>query len=135
MAGKDNPSWYEWVEKAPLSEEEKLRLSERETREYFTINQVRSMKIQDELDLHGVDKHTAKKMIHSFLSASKEADLLKINIIFGKGIHSSSGFSILEEVVKQEISKSTIIREFYTPKAKDGGSGAVTIILKNSQIH
>ncbi|MDD4083025.1 MAG: Smr/MutS family protein [Sphaerochaetaceae bacterium] len=135
MAEKEKPSWYEWVEKAPLSKEEELRLYEKETNEYLTINQVRSMKIQDELDLHGVIKETAQKMIHSFLSASKKAGLIKINIIFGKGIHSSSGLSILEEVVKKEISQSTIIRESYTPKAKDGGSGALTIILKNSIIH
>ena len=135
MAVKDNPSWYEWVEKSPLTEEEKLRLSEKKKEEYFTISQARSMKIQDELDLHGMTKEIAQKMVRSFLQASKKAGLIKVNIIFGKGIHSSKGFSVLEKVVKQEISHSTVIREFYTPKAKDGGSGAVTIILKNSRIH
>jgi len=135
MNGKENPSWYEWVEKSPLTKEEKLRLSEKETKEYLTINQARSMKIQDELDLHGLTKETAKKRIINFLKASKKAGLIKINIIFGKGIHSLNGNGILEEVVMQEIHNSSIIREFYTPKAKDGGSGALTVILKNSKIH
>jgi len=135
MAEKENPSWFEWVEKSPLTKEEKLRLSEKKEEEYLTINQARSMKIQDELDLHGFTRDEAKKKINTFLKSSKKSGLIKINIVFGKGIHSERGFGILENVVRQEIKNSSIIRESFTPKAKDGGSGALTIILKNSKIH
>ena len=128
-------SWKDWLENAPMSEEEAERLSEDDNQSYITIKKVRSMAPEARLDLHGMIKEVAEKEVTSFFKTAQKDNLLKVIIIFGKGYHSPGGVDVLEEVVKRVISNTRCVRETYTPKEKDGGSGALMVILKNSKIH
>ena len=89
------------------------------------------MSVQDELDLHGVKLEQAVLETKAFLDASCSAGLKKIRIITGKGIHSPGGKSVIRPEILYAVKNHPGVREFNDqPKAKDGGSGAIIIILK-----
>ena len=65
-----------------------------------------------------------------FLADSWEHGVPKICIITGKGIHSQDGIPVVKEMVESVLHGSPYVREYASPKARYGGSGALWIILK-----
>jgi len=90
------------------------------------------MNPQDELDLHGYKFEEAVTAATDFISSSFSRGLRKIRIITGKGLHSPGGKSIIRPEIVNAVRNHSAVREAdFNPKAKDGGSGAVIIILKS----
>ncbi len=94
------------------------------------INEIRRMKAQDTLDLHSFTLEEAMVRTRNFLAASKQKGLRKVLIITGKGIHSAGGESVLRPTILNIVQNHPAVREVFTPKASEGGSGALTVILK-----
>lgn len=94
------------------------------------INEIRRMKAQDTLDLHSYTLEEAIVMTRNFLSSSKQNGLRKVLIITGKGIHSAGGESVLRPTIVNIVNAHPAVREVNTPKAAEGGSGALIVILK-----
>lgn len=95
-----------------------------------TINQIRRMAVQDELDLHEMLLDDAVAATRSFLDSSYSRGLRKVRIITGKGIHSKNGEAVLRPSVISVCRNHPKVREVTVPKASEGGSGALTVILK-----
>jgi len=98
-----------------------------------TINQVRHMAVQDELDLHEMIRSDALQATTSFLDSSYDKGLKKVRIITGKGLHSKGGEAVLRPAVIEVCRNHPGVREVSVPKAAEGGSGALTVIFKTDK--
>ncbi len=86
-----------------------------------------------ELDLHGLLKNEAHKLLKAFILQSRRDGERCILIITGKGKHSLGGQSVLKKAVPQWLSQSPInahLLAFCSAKARDGGSGALYVLLR-----
>lgn len=95
-----------------------------------SINALRQMKAQDELDLHNFKLEESFVAVKAFLDQSKARGLRKVLVITGKGIHSAGGEAVLRPAVSAAIANHPAVRETFTPKVSEGGSGAIAVILK-----
>ncbi|KAL7630000.1 UNVERIFIED_CONTAM: hypothetical protein RMT77_019880 [Armadillidium vulgare] len=62
---------------------------------------------QDTLDLHGVTKYEATKIIECFLLEALNRKLHLVNIISGEGKHSKNGLPVLKPLVDQFLSDNS----------------------------
>ena len=108
----------------------RAKASEAPREEGPSINQIRRMNAQDELDLHEMLLDDAVAATRSFLDSSYSKGLRKVRIITGKGIHSKNGEAVLRPSVINVCRSHPKVREVTVPKAVDGGSGALTVIFK-----
>lgn len=97
-----------------------------------SINALRQMRAQDVLDLHSFVLEEALLRVKVFLDDSKAKGYRKVLIITGKGIHSQGGEAVLRPAIKAAISNHPAVREYFVPKASDGGSGAFAVIIKGA---
>ena len=96
-----------------------------------TINEIRKMKAQSELDLHEMRLEDAIQATNSFIETSYRSGLRKIMVVTGKGIHSKNGEAVLRPVIEKFCRQHSLVREVSVPKAAQGGSGALYVILKS----
>lgn len=97
----------------------------------LSINQLRKLKPEDTLNLHGYTGQASYTSALSFIKNSYNRNLRKISIICGKGLHSPKGQAIIKNYVLDAIYNShQFITEYSNPDEKDGGKGAFWIILK-----
>lgn len=95
-----------------------------------SINIIRRMNAQDEIDLHEIKLEDAIRATENFLDISYAIGLRKVRIITGKGLHSVNGEAVLKPVITNICQNHSRVREVFTGKASEGGSGALIIILK-----
>ena len=96
-----------------------------------SLNNLKKMNPQAVLDLHGFTAREAEAGIEDFISRAREQGLVKIMIIHGKGNNSSSD-PVLKRVAMETIRNSPYTGLTGIPGRKLGGSGAVWVLLKNS---
>jgi len=120
--------------------EEEKRLKEtalkkdgEDSSQHFSINRIRKMNCQAELDLHSFTVDQASDAVSVFLKESYNKGLKKIRIIHGKGLHSENGVSPVKRETLLILKYSPYVRETITPPASDGGSGAEWVILKSKK--
>ena len=133
MASKSFADIYSQWEKTHDEEREiarRAKASEASGEGGPTINQIRRMTAQDELDLHEMLLDDAVAATRSFLDSSYSKGLKKVRIITGKGIHSKGGEAVLRPAVIDVCRNHPWVREVTVPKAVEGGSGALTVIFK-----
>lgn len=133
MAAKSFADIYSQWEKTHDEEREiarRAKASEASGESGPTINQIRKMAAQDELDLHEMLLDDAVAATRSFLDSSYSKGLKKVRIITGKGIHSKGGEAVLRPAVIDVCHSHPKVREVTVPKAVEGGSGALTVIFK-----
>ena len=87
------------------------------------------MPVQSRIDLHGMTAEEAGKTLENYLRRSKKQGLKKVLIIHGKGLH-SAGKPVLKMEVVKLLERNPHAGEFGTADRKDGGSGAVWVLLK-----
>ena len=97
------------------------------------LSDLKRMKAQDEIDLHGLTSIEARKIVMEFLASSAANGLHKVQIIHGKGNHSENRESVLKKVVRECIDASPYAGMTGTPQRADGGSGAVWVALKKKR--
>ena len=133
MAAKSFADIYSQWEKTHDEEREiarRAKASEPSGEAEPSINQVRRMAAQDELDLHEMLLDDAVAATRAFLDSSYSNGLKKVRIITGKGIHSKGGEAVLRPAVLNVCRSHPKVREVTVPKAVEGGSGALTVIFK-----
>ena len=91
------------------------------------------LEAQDELDLHEMLLDDAVVAARLFLDRCWGRGLRKVRIITGKGIHSKNGEAVIRPAVTEVCRNHPKVREVLVPKAAEGGSGALTVILKARQ--
>lgn len=89
--------------------------------------------IEEELDLHGYTVSEAKTAIQDFLYECKRQHIRYIRIIHGKGYRSDQKIPILKTHVAYWLPQINDVLAFSSAQARDGGTGAIYVILKSSR--
>jgi DNA-nicking Smr family endonuclease len=82
------------------------------------------------LDIHGLTSEKAWISLDQFFSGAREKGFKKLRIIHGKG-NRSQGDAVLKHTVREYIEKCNFAGESGFEKAKNGGTGATWVLLKN----
>jgi DNA-nicking Smr family endonuclease len=91
------------------------------------------IRVEKELDLHGMISTEAKKEISQFLAFSKTANIRCIRIIHGKGKGSREGVPVLKGKVNHWLQQRDDVLAFCSARQMDGGTGAVYVLLKKKK--
>lgn len=98
-----------------------------------TISELRKMNTQAKLDLHNLTLEEALSRANFFIEDCWSNGLRKIKIVTGKGLHSPNGEPVIRPEIINIISRHSKVREYnIKPKASEGGSGVIVIILREN---
>ena len=86
--------------------------------------------IEAEADLHGLTVPEAKVQLREFICESTEYGLGCVRVIHGKGLGSGPGGPVLKGNVQRWLAQWDEVLAFVTALARDGGSGAVYVLLR-----
>ena len=81
-------------------------------------------RVEDELDLHGLNRVQAGPVIRDFLDDAKARRLQCVRIVHGKGA------GVLRETLRAALPERMEVLGFIEAPAAQGGSGAVLVLLK-----
>ena len=87
--------------------------------------------IQDQLDLHGFDRHEARAALSVFLASCLKRGIRCVRVIHGKGLGSKNREPVLKAKVKLWLAQRDEVLAYCQAKPVDGGSGAMLVLLKN----
>ncbi len=101
----------------------------------MTLRKLRkgAWRIQDELDLHGLNSEEARKLLAEFLQDAAQRGLRCINIIHGKGWRSEGRDGILKVLTRHWLSQHAQVLAFCEAPLNAGGGGAVWVLLKSAK--
>lgn len=88
--------------------------------------------IQDRLDLHGNNSEVARKLLQEFLHDAMQGALRCVLVIHGKGINSQGGEAVLRKLTRHWLAQHPRVLAYCDAPPKDGGHGAVLVLLKAS---
>lgn len=83
------------------------------------------------LDLHGYTQETAEQKCHRFIKQCEKLNKRFIRIIHGKGNNSTDAYPVIKNCVNQMLGNYRSVIAFTSAPDKDGGSGAVNVLLKS----
>jgi DNA-nicking Smr family endonuclease len=86
--------------------------------------------IEDELDLHGMNRHMAAIGLTEFLRQCRQRRLGCVRIIHGKGRGSHQRQPVLKGLLRKWLVRQDVLAFSQAP-ANQGGSGAVLVLLKS----
>ena len=84
-----------------------------------------------ELDLHGFTRAEAQAEMSRFIQFARDKDIRCVRIIHGKGYGSNNKGPKLKPMVNQWLQKRSEILAFCSARPRDGGTGAVYVLLKS----
>lgn len=87
-------------------------------------------RISDELDLHGTSLKQAKKILVYYLQEAVQFEGCCIRIIHGKGNRSGNNKPVLKTHINHWLTEHDRVLAFHSAKPKDGGTGALYVLLK-----
>lgn len=82
-----------------------------------------------ELDLHGMTQAEARLALNGFLAESRDAGLLCVRVVHGKGRGSGHRGPVLKAAVNRWLRRTSAVRAFCSARRVDGGTGAVYVLL------
>jgi DNA-nicking Smr family endonuclease len=85
------------------------------------------------LDLHGLTSREAQHQLSQFLHFSIENGFRCVHIIHGKGYRSENNQPILKNNINIWLRQHKAVQAFCSTPPKDGGTGAVFVLLKLSE--
>ncbi len=85
--------------------------------------------IQGELDLHGLTANEARIMLREFMTEVLLEGRRCVRIVHGKGLRSGPGGPVLKVKLNNWLPKWDQVLAFTTAPARDGGTGAVYVLL------
>ena len=85
--------------------------------------------VEDELDLHGMNRHVAAVTVPEFLKACKKRQIRCVRIIHGKGLGSPQREPVLKNLLRKWLLREEVLAFSQAPAAQ-GGAGAVLVLLK-----
>jgi DNA-nicking Smr family endonuclease len=87
-------------------------------------------RIQDELDLHGLNSDAARQLLAEFLHNAAQRGLRCVNVIHGKGWRSEGRDGIIKVNTRHWLAQHPLVLAFCEAPAQGGGGGAVWVLLK-----
>jgi len=121
----------EW-ESTPVGYEESIKFS-RDGIGYKQMHQLKTgnMIIEDHLDLHGLSIPQARKLIVEFLHFSQRTGARCVKIVHGKGYKAAQHYPVIKNKVNSWLRQHPDVLAFHSAIPKDGGTGAVYVLLKS----
>ncbi|PSB92002.1 Smr/MutS family protein [Candidatus Pandoraea novymonadis] len=89
--------------------------------------------IQKKLDLHGMRREEAREALSIFLHEAVRCKSRCVHIIHGKGLNSIDQKPVLKDKVRGWLAQKDEVLAYCEAKTKDGGSGALIVLLKAKQ--
>ncbi|MFZ5558667.1 MAG: Smr/MutS family protein [Pseudomonadota bacterium] len=86
--------------------------------------------IQDEVDLHGLTRETARERTAEFLRAALRRGYRCVRIVHGKGLGSKNKEPVLKAKVRHWLMQRDDVLAFTPARPADGGTGAVVVLLR-----
>jgi DNA-nicking Smr family endonuclease len=86
--------------------------------------------VQDELDLHGMRRDTARDQLGDFLSRAARRKLRCVCVIHGKGIGSAGGEPVLRSMVHSWLEQKDDVIAFCAANVDGRPHGALIVLLK-----
>lgn len=91
--------------------------------------------VQAQIDLHGYRSDEARQALSEFIHRCRKREIRCIRVIHGKGLGSVGKNPVLKEKVKRWLVQKDDVLAFCQAPPRDGGSGALLVILKASSNH
>jgi DNA-nicking Smr family endonuclease len=85
--------------------------------------------VQDELDLHGMNRDAARDQVGDFLRRATRRGVRCVRIIHGKGFGSAGGEPVLRSMVHSWLVQKDEVVAFCVANKADGGHGALIVLL------
>ncbi len=85
--------------------------------------------VQDELDLHGMNRHQAHDAVNEFLRGCARRNRRCVRIVHGKGLGSARREPVLKGLLRKWLLREGVLAFSQAPAAQ-GGAGAVLVLLK-----
>jgi DNA-nicking Smr family endonuclease len=85
--------------------------------------------VEDELDLHGMNRQVAAVTVSQFLNGCKKRRVRCVRIVHGKGRGSLNREPVLKGLLRKWLLREEVLAFSQAPAAQ-GGSGAVLVLLK-----
>lgn len=82
------------------------------------------------VDLHGCTVEDARKAVLQLVADAREEGITVIKIVHGKGYSQETGGSLLKTCVNGWLQQHPAVLAFCSATARDGGAGAVLVLLK-----
>lgn len=89
--------------------------------------------IQDETDLHGLNREEARTLLGNFLAHSLKRGIRCVRIIHGKGLGSPGKQAVLRRLVRGWLMQRNEVLAYCQAKPQDGGEGAVIVLLSTQK--
>lgn len=89
--------------------------------------------IQDEIDLHGLNRDEARHLLAGFLAACLHHGKRCVRVVHGKGLGSPQKTSILRQLVRGWLAQRQEVLAYCQAKPPDGGEGALIVLLRNQK--
>ncbi len=86
--------------------------------------------VADDIDLHHLSQPDAKSLILDFLDHATRQGFTCVKIIHGKGLRSKKEGPVLKRLTASVLSRHPRVLAFSSAPPKDGGTGAVYVLLK-----
>jgi len=90
--------------------------------------------IQDEIDLHGLNRDEARTLLAGFLGNCLRHGLRCVRVIHGKGLGSPGKQAVLRHLVRGWLMQKNEVLAYCQAKPQDGGEGAVLVLLKSQKM-
>jgi len=87
---------------------------------------------QAELDLHRLTKLEARQEVVQFLNYCSQNNFKQVRIVHGKGLGSQGKIPVLKTLVNHWLQQRDEVLAFCSARPCDGGTGAVYVLLRNS---
>jgi DNA-nicking Smr family endonuclease len=85
--------------------------------------------VEDEIDLHGLTALEAREALREFLGEALARRLACVRVIHGKGLRSGPRGPVLKHAVNVWLRKVGAVLAFASAPPRDGGTGAVYVLL------
>jgi len=89
--------------------------------------------VEDEVDLHHLRVTEAESVLREFLAQAHQADQHCVRIIHGKGRNSEFGTPVLKLMVDRTLGQRGDVLAYVSAPARQGGTGAVLVLLSSRQ--
>ena len=101
-----------------------------------TLKKLRKGKFQidNSIDLHGMTVDAAREYLLEFLAECEADGSRNIIIVHGKGYSSPGKKPVIKPMVNRWLRAVDNVLAFHSAQAKDGGSGAVYVLLKKLSV-
>lgn len=89
-----------------------------------------SYKLQAELDLHGMNRDSARTEVAAFINDCRGRGIRCVRIIHGKGLRSPNTGPVIRSLLDGWLRRREDVLAFCAARPHDGGTGAVYVLLK-----